>query len=150
MGVLLTVGHIRCQACSPVDAGNRGDLQRATRSQRPRTRVRREAVKRARSVTAAQVTDLRGSQKTVRRAQLFHATSAGARTRCALQVAAVVLMRAHRAELQATAPVYFETVSFNASNRICIAGPTLSTGRNSASPCIDITPTAGTITGVKP
>jgi hypothetical protein len=29
----------------------------------------------------------RGSQKTRRRAQIFHATSAGARTRCALQVA---------------------------------------------------------------
>ena len=45
---------------------------------------------------------------------------------------------------------YFATVSFNASNRIWIAGPTASTGRNSASPCIDITPSAGTMTGVKP
>ena len=56
--------------------------RRASRSQRPRTGVTREAVKRARSVTAAQVTDLRGSRKTLRRAQLFHAMSAGARTRC--------------------------------------------------------------------
>src|SRR4029450_9776488 len=38
---------------------------RVPRSPRPRTRVTREAVKRARSVTAAQVTDLRGSRKTL-------------------------------------------------------------------------------------
>ena len=33
---------------------------------------------------------LRGSQKTMRRAQLFHATSAGARTRCAPQVSRTI------------------------------------------------------------
>jgi hypothetical protein len=60
--------------------------RRVSRSPRPRTGVTPEAVKRARSVTAAQVTDLRGSQKTMRRAQLFHDTSAGARTRYSVLV----------------------------------------------------------------
>jgi hypothetical protein len=40
----------------------------------------RRASDRARSVTAAQVTDLRGSQAARRRARLFHAMSAGAST----------------------------------------------------------------------
>jgi len=62
--------------------GPRLRQRRASRSQRPRTRVTREAVKRGRSVTAALGCGTqRGSRRTMRRAQLFHATSAGARTK---------------------------------------------------------------------
>lgn len=45
---------------------------------------------------------------------------------------------------------YFDAVCFSASNSISIAGPSASSGTNSASPCMDAMAAAGRTAGTKP
>ena len=81
----------------------------------------------------------------------WHGSSSARRTAsCSASVSARPV-RGAELQLRDLSPAYFRvTVARIASYRISIAGPRASTGTNSASPCIDATASAGTITGVKP